>query len=545
MVASFVLLPPELIDPIVSLLTGSELCSIRLSCQYLCKASNKAFLRHISKNRYFTLEHSLGTLEQISHHADFRSIVDILRIYPHSLTWTSEKPFPALAREEVDYARWLTHPLSNLQRGNFRRWLIYHYQFKSSCEDSDILSNALVRLPRLSTIEVGAWGSSISAVERGSKTMQVFREETNLEMLHFDWQTIAGARSRSTRATCDGECSLTEDFKLVLLALAKAQTPLTVLKAHYWSDLGLKCIQIQDVSFPFRALAHVFSYLRVLHLCIGFERGRRSSDETGSLANTKTWLADLLNTTPLLEDLKLVFDGWAQWEMRPDVDAPDWSGSLFHHLADRTIGFAKLRKLDLQNMFVRWQDVSHFLQLHKQSIEELSLNCMTIWSVISWTQPTPDSDTSSWLYCFKEFLGSMSALRSVNLSWLCINGRMMCFHQENLQHCSGCDNKITSKPTDYGIRACPHYAFGRNRDVTFLRNPTARKICGPNTDLVKDFLVLPVVMVPMHAAFPLYYQADENNHEAQWQYYDGTFGRWETSGPDAEVLLGTDGVLFT
>lgn len=545
MVASFLLLPPELIDPIVSLLTGSELCSIRLSCQYLCKASNKTFLQHISRNQYFTLEHSLGTLEEISNHAYFRSVVDILRIYPHSLTWTSEKPFPALAKEEVDYARWLTHPLSNQQRGNLRRWLIYHYQFKSSREDFDILSNALARLPRLSSIEIGLWGPSISAVERCSKTMQVFREETNLGMLHFDWQTIAGARSRGTRETCDGECSLTEDFKLVLLALAKAQMPLTVLKAHYWSDLGLKCVQIQDVSFPFRALAHVFSDLRVLHLCLGFERGRQSPDERRSLANTKTWLADLLDNTPRLEDLKLVFDGWAQWEVRPDFDTPDWSGSLFHHLVDRTIGFARLRKLDLQNMFVRWQDVSHFLQLHMQSLEELSLNRMTIWSVISWTQSTPDSDTSSWLYRFKALLQSMSALRSVNLSWLCINGRMMCFHQEDFQHCSGCNTKITSKPTDYGIGACPHYAFGCNRDVTFLRSPTARKTCGPSTNRVEDFLVLPVVMVPMHTAFPLYYRAEENDHEAQWQYYDGTVGRWETPGPDGDALLGTDGGFFT
>lgn len=544
---SLVTLPPELIEPIARHLDGKALVSIRLTCYYLWKTSERVFAERIIENQYFMLGDSLQKLQKISNNVCFRDAVESLRIHPHSLTWNTKKPFPALAREEVDYSRWLKHPLTSIQRKNLRLRVLYQLCYTSAGADAAVLVSSISGLARLSRIEIGSWGVHLSEIERRSEIMQTFREDTNLGLLHFDWKTISEAKSRGTRATCDGDCSLTEDFRLMLLALAETQKSITELKAHYWSRLGLKCVQMEDVRLPedtLQDLSPVFSNLRVLHLCLGFERGRKSPNELESLTQSNTWLSKLLCLMPKLEDLKLVFDGWAQWEVRPESSAPDWSGSVFHHLVRGPASFPRLRKLDLQNMFVRWQDVSRFIELHKGTLTELSLNRMSIWNVLSWTQSPPETDTASWLTRFKDLLQSMPSLQFIDLSWLCINGRMMCFYQNDFRHCSGCDDKVTSKPTDYGNETCPHYAFGVNRDVQFIWGSRARKMCGPNTRRLEDFIALSVAMIPMRTAFPLYYQADENDYAAQWLYYDGTVGRWETPGPELDSVLDSSGGYF-
>ena len=545
---SFLALPSELIDPIIHYLNGSDLCSFRLTCRYLCNASDRAFLQHISRNHYFTVEDSLHQLGRISQNVYFSQAVHTLRLHPHSLTWASPKPLPALAREEVDYSRWTTHPLTSAQRTAYRRGLLSQAGFVHCNAACAALVNCMSKLSQLSRIEIGSWGPDLVEIEEHSNTMRRFRADTNIGLLHFDWHTLTEARARGTRASCDGDCSLTDDFQTVLFALAEVQVPLSELKAHYWSDAGLKCVQIDSISLPeglLRSLTPAFSTLSVLHLCLGFEKGRQSPDEIGRLNVKKTWLSDLLGLIPQLEELKLVFDGWAQWEVRPSPEAPDWSGSIFHHFANDSNAFPRLRKLDLENMFVRWLDLSRFIEKTQTTLVEISLNRINVWNVISWTQLPPDSDPGSWITRFKNLLASMPLLSSVNLSWFCVNGRMMCFYHHHFRHCRGCDDTVTLKPTDYGIDSCPHYAFGRNRNVELIRGVGARRACKANTDRREDFLSSSVVMIPMHTAFPLYYQADENDFEAQWQYYDGTVGRWETPGPELDSQIEAEGGYFS
>lgn len=537
MSSSFLALPPELIDSIVRHLGGAHLCAFRLTCRYLYQASNVVFADIISQNRYFTIEENLRRLHEISAHPGFKNVVESLHLYPHLLTWDGEGRYSPAAWEEDGFIRWNNQMLNRGQQAELRYRLRQQWDYIGSGRALDTLENCLSKLPKLSKIEIGWWDSGLLETEPPLDAMRNFGQGTDLSLAHFVHHPGEEAGLRGTRGSCDGDCSLTDDFRLVLSALTRTGKPISELRAHYWSGAGLNCVQIDSVPLSatlLQSLQPSFATLKVLHLCLGFERGRAAANEAGSLTKSKTWLSDLLATTPQLEDLKLVFDGWAQWEVRADPESPDWSGSIFHHLATEGITLPRLRRLDLSNMFVRWQDVASFLRSHSSTLEEISLNRMTMWSVLSWTRPLPETDAGFWLRDFQNLLRSMPVLQRVNLSWLCISGRMMCFHQQHWRHCLGCDNTISTRPTDYGVQTCPHYAFGVNRDVNFLRGSLARKACAPNTNLLKDFLSTPVVMIPMHKAFPLYYQADENDVAAQWLYYDGTVGRFESPGSELE-----------
>lgn len=501
MAASFLSLPTEIIEYVVQYLDGSDIASVRQTCRRVRETSHRNFIQLLAQNKYFTLQHSLKKLEAISRHESFRECVETLRIHPNSLVWDPARPLPPCIQAGAGgiHSKVFKHPADDHHNEEYCSMLRYSLLYQRSGCSHRALVGAFEKLPKLTKIELGSWGQSMQTVVSSSSPMRKFHNDTGYALLHFDFQMpykgpFSGHRALS-RISRDGTLSLTDDFNLIIAVLSETQKPIVEFRAGYLSDLGLKCIQIQDAPMLQDSLnlKASFLHLKVLHLAMGFERGRQGPDiEPFNLSRSKNWLSRFLDLTPNLQDLTLVFDGF---QVRENPEFPDWSGSIFHHAVTGTKRLSRLRRLDLQNMYVHWRDVSEFLDRHKETLVEVSFNCMTMWTVAEEQSVfgVPEIKKPSWLATLKNQLRSMPILQYINIARLRVNESLMSFFPEELIHCDGCRDRRGTY--HYAARSCPHYAFGNARDDALVSSRAAHNSFGPPTNRLEHFLEFPTVMM--------------------------------------------------